>query len=236
MELMELESMFCIGNYQYVINEATNPQLLSHLTKEQVLKAKVLLHRAYLAHGRYNLVIQEIQPNDPDALIAVQLLAMYLASSEARPDIIAQLRVIATQAAPNPCLAIVLATTFMLHGDYHKALELVTMFDRDLECCLMQVQLLCLICRPDLARNQLMALKGISIDSVMTQLAEQWIGMFTGEPGKYEDAYYAFEELITTNKATYKLLASKGVCLLHSGRYEEAYTLLTDALTHVSFC
>jgi coatomer protein complex subunit epsilon len=129
-----LKSQLYSGNYQGVINEVTNPQFLAGLDTKQKLAARVLLYRAYLAHGRYTMVIQEISSSDPDVLIAVRLLAMYVATSTQKNEIIAQVGAIARQInKPDPDLCVMLATLFTLHGMYDDALEMTNRCSHDTE-------------------------------------------------------------------------------------------------------
>jgi hypothetical protein len=132
--LGNLKNEFYTGNYQTVINETTNPAFLGSLDNGGKLNAKVLLFRAYLAHSRYNLVIQDIKSTDPDVMIAIQLLAMYLASATRKDDIITQVEAISKQ-IPNPDgdLCLILATLFTIHGNYDEALKITNKCPRDLE-------------------------------------------------------------------------------------------------------
>jgi tetratricopeptide (TPR) repeat protein len=230
MDLIELENNFGLGNYQYVINEASNPELISSLSSQDKLKVKVLLYRAYLTQHKYTFVMEQIQPTDPDSLIAIQLLAMFLASPDRQSEIMVQVNAVAKHAEKEPVLSVVLATIFYLYGDFQKALELVSVFERNLECVMFSVQLLLQINRPDIARTKVMNLKGINLDSVLTNLSESWIGIQTGEPGKYEEGFYLYEELITGNLKTSKLLCAKGVCLLHAGRFGDAQKCFEESL------
>jgi coatomer protein complex subunit epsilon len=129
-----LKSQLYSGNYQAVINEVTNPQFLAGLDTKQKLSARVLLYRAYLAHGRYTMVIQEISSSDPDVLIGIRLLAMYVATSTQKNEIIAQVLAISRQITkPDPDLCAVLASLLTLHRMYDDALEMASRCSYDIE-------------------------------------------------------------------------------------------------------
>ncbi|KAJ3303719.1 hypothetical protein HDV03_003592 [Kappamyces sp. JEL0829] len=227
-----LKNQFYVGNFQSVINEATNPSFLAALSVEERLSAKALLFRAYLTHGRYNLVIQDIKPTDPDVLIATQLLAMYLASPSNQKEVANQCKAIAAQVGPavEPELAVALGTVFTLHGLYEDALRLLAHCPNDLECVGLTVQILCSINRTDLALAQVEQLKHWAGEAILAQMIDSWVGIARSDPEKYEESFYLFDELAAAHAAGPKLLCSKAVCLIQGRRYQEAETLLLEAL------
>jgi coatomer protein complex subunit epsilon len=83
--LFELRNLFLIGNYQSAINEGLT---LDHLPEAHKVDRDVIIYRAYIAKGDYNLVLEEIKDSSPHAgLVAVKALASYL-SSERNKDIV----------------------------------------------------------------------------------------------------------------------------------------------------
>ncbi|KAJ2997721.1 Coatomer subunit epsilon [Globomyces sp. JEL0801] len=229
--LLHLKNQLYTGAYQTVINEAGNPQLLNSLSDLDKLHARVLLNRTYLTHGRFNLVISDIKKSDPDVLIAVQLLAMYLASPQTQSQVLQQTQNIIEQISdPEPVLCVVLATILTLAGLYDDALRLVVKHPQDLECVGLAVQLYCLIQRPDIAEHEVSRMKKWADDATLAQIIETWVGIFKGGPEKYQESFYVFDELTASHLATSKLLSSKAVCLIHSNRFEDANNLLLESL------
>jgi Flp pilus assembly protein TadD len=82
--------------------------------------------------------------------------------------------------------------------------------------------------RLDLAQKQLKSMRAIDEDSTMTQLSQAWLHLAT--PGKAQDASYIFEELSDKHGASALLLNGLAVSKMHQAAYEEAETLLQEAL------
>ncbi|KAJ3324485.1 hypothetical protein HDV06_006896 [Boothiomyces sp. JEL0866] len=229
-ELLGLKNQFYVGQYQTVINEATNPQFLAKLNPQQQLEQRVLLHRAYLVHGRYNLVIQDIKSSDPDVLIAIQLLATVLAQPSKAPEITHHVQQMINHIEPEAQTYIVLSTILTIIGLYDEALKLVSKFPRDLECVSIFIQLLCLIDRVDIAYQEIEKIKTWADDAVLAQLAESWAGIYSGSPQKFQEAFYLYEELAATYQPSAKILTAKAVCLMQIKSYDQAETFLLEAL------
>lgn len=52
---------------------------------------------------------------------------------------------------------------------------------------------------------------------------------------KVQEAFYIFQELSEKYTSTVMLINGSAVCQMHMGQYEEAETLLTDALNRVTY-
>ncbi|CAG8448011.1 10908_t:CDS:10 [Rhizophagus irregularis] len=74
-ELFALKNLFYTGSFQQVINEANSRSQLSETAK---LERKIYLYRAYIAQGKYNLVISDIKSSDEIDLQVIKILAIYL--------------------------------------------------------------------------------------------------------------------------------------------------------------
>jgi coatomer protein complex subunit epsilon len=224
----ELEQHFVLGDFQLLINQATT-NYIATLEARNKLKARVLLFRAYVTQARYSLVIQDISPKDPDVLIAIQLLAMFLGSNTQRKQIVIQVDAIASQITqPEPDLAVVLSTIFALDGNYDKALEVASRCPNDLECVGLMVQLYCLINRPDLAQKEIIRIRSWAQDSLLSQIIETWYGLYTAQPLK---SFYLYEQLSESPNPSARVLCNKGACLLQLGKAIEAETTLLEALS-----
>ncbi len=68
-------------------------------------------------------------------------------------------------------------------------------------------------------------------DSIVTQLALAWVYMASGE--KLQDAFFTFQEQADKNVSTSMLLNSQALCLINQAKYDEAVSLLQEALDKV---
>ncbi|KAL2916109.1 hypothetical protein HK105_204200 [Polyrhizophydium stewartii] len=211
-EVLALKNQFYLGAFQTVINEATNPATTPRTERGKVDR-QVLLHRAYISHGRFNLVLSEITDRDPVELRAVRTLAKVLAApaGAGREAAVAEAAALAESlpADANPVAFVVLGTVFYHDGRFDDALRLLVRAPKHLESIALAVQIYLKIDRPDLAKKELKALKAWADDATLAQLIEAWINIYSGGPDKYQEAFYIFEELANTSTATSKLLTCK---------------------------
>lgn len=97
----------------------------------------------------------------------------------------------------------------------------------------MLVQLYLKMDRLDLALKELKVLKAADEDSCLSQLTTAWTNLYAGG-NKIQDAAYIYDELIDKYGGSAMLLNGLAVAKMHQGIFEEAETVLQEALTKVS--
>jgi coatomer protein complex subunit epsilon len=93
----------------------------------------------------------------------------------------------------------------------------------------MLVQLYLRMDRVDIAQKQVMKMKQIDEDCTLTTMAQAWVNL-ASQPQKAQEAAYIYEELSDKYGASCMLLNGQAAAKMHLGAYDEAETLLTDAL------
>ncbi|KAJ6950801.1 hypothetical protein NC651_004472 [Populus alba x Populus x berolinensis] len=87
--------------------------------------------------------------------------------------------------------------------------------------------------RSDYAEKQLRIMQQIDEDHTLTQLASAWLNLAVGG-SKIQEAYLIFQDLSEKYPMTGLILNGKAVCCIHMGNFDEAETLLLEALNKVS--
>ncbi|KAH6581901.1 hypothetical protein BASA61_008789 [Batrachochytrium salamandrivorans] len=234
-EVLALKNQFYLGAFQTVINEATNPATTPR-TDAGKLDRRVLLHRAYICHGRFNLVLSELAENETAVeLRAVRLLAQYLSSPHGQQQqqaVVADAMAMAKSLPFNtsPVVYVLLGTVFSHESLTEDALRLLVCAPKHLECVALAVQIYLKMDRVDLAKKELASFRTWADDATLAQLIESWVNIFSGGPEKYQEAFYIFEELSSTGTITSKLLTSKAVALIQARKFEDADAVLLEAL------
>ncbi|CAG8614971.1 8620_t:CDS:2, partial [Diversispora eburnea] len=223
-------------SFQQVINEAHKNVSISESAK---LERKIYLYRAYIAQGKYNIVITEIKETDPIDLKAVKILAVYLqtksggqASDAKKEEALKELKeVILNDVANtlNSTVQIVAGSIYYNEGLFEDALKILSRHNKNLDVALI-IQIYLQLDRLDFAKRELAATKTWAEDAMLAQLIEAWVGLKTGGD-KYQEAYYIYEEIAQSPISnTVKVLNGQAVCKIHLGKYLEAESLLLEAL------
>jgi tetratricopeptide (TPR) repeat protein len=225
-ELFDVRNSFYLGHFQQCINEA---QRIKSRNADVQGTAKVFMYRAYIAQRKYAVVLDEISDGAAPELCAVRLLAEYMSSSSNRDSVVKELKTrLSSGTETNDTLLLIAAYIYVHEEDCEEALRVLHGSD-DLECMALSIQCLLKMDRPDLAVDELNKMQKMNEDATITNLATAWVNMAVGK-GKLQDAYYIFQEMIDKYSATSLLLNAQAACLVMQQKYEQAESLLHEAM------
>ncbi|OAY80113.1 Coatomer subunit epsilon-1 [Ananas comosus] len=174
------------------------------------------------------LVISEIDSSAPTALQAVKLLALYFAGDKEAAISGLQEYLSDSAIGNNPVLRLIAGIIYMHEQDYNEALK-HTNSGGTMELHALNVQIYIKMYRSDYAEKQLKVMQQIDEDHTLTQLANAWLDLAVGG-SKIQEAYLIFEDFSEKYQMTGMILNGKAVCCMHMGRFDEAETLLLEAL------
>ena len=216
---------------QLAINEANT---LSRCPAGLVSEKTEFLYRSYLALGQYHIILSEIKDvaATPVGLRAVKFLAQYLSDNSQKDAALAQVQEwLADMSVSSNSLKLIAAVLYMHDDNMKDALKAIKN-PTDLEQHALTTQIYLRMDRLDLAQRQLKSMRAVDEDSTLTQLTTAWIHLST--PGKAQDASYIFEELSDKHGASAMLLNGLAVSKMHQASFEEAETLLQEAMGKAS--
>lgn len=224
--LFGLRNNFYLGAYQAAINNSD----ISALSQEDAIERDCLVYRSYIALGSYQLVINEIDSSAATPLQAVKLLALYLAGPENKESVISSLHEWLGDPAigNNSTLRLIAGIIFMHEQDYNEALK-HTNAGGTMDLHALNVQIFLKMHRSDYAEKQLKIMQQIDEDHTLTQLANAWLNLAVGG-SKIQEAYLIFQDFSEKYQMTGLILNGKAVCCIHMGHFDEAETLLLEAL------
>lgn len=227
-ELFDLKTAYYLGNYQQAINEAQKLRLTDPRLQ---IEKDVYMYRAFIAQKKFRVVLDDINQNAADELKYVRLIAEFLSTDSKRDSIIENLdSKLGSLNVSSPLVLLLIATLYYLAENYETALKVLHNADSSalLECGALAIQIYLKLDRHDLAKKELKKLTEIDEDAIITQLANAWVNMATGE--KLQDSYFTFQELADKNTGTSYLLNSEALCQINQGKFDEAQSLLQEAL------
>ncbi|KAJ8642768.1 hypothetical protein MRB53_004516 [Persea americana] len=133
--------------------------------------------------------------------------------------------------APTPLQAVKLLAIYLSgpeNKDYNEALK-HTNSGGTMELHALNVQIFLKMHRSDYAEKQLKIMQQTDEDHTLTQLANAWLDLAVGG-SKIQEAYLIFQDFSEKYQQTGMILNGKAVCCMHMGRFEEAESLLLEAL------
>ncbi|KAE7996013.1 hypothetical protein FH972_000762 [Carpinus fangiana] len=225
-QLFSLRNNFYLGAFQAAINNSEVP----NLSPDDVIERDCLVYRSYIALGSFQLVISEIDSSAATPLQAVKLLALYLSSPDNKESTISSLKEWLGDPAigNNPILRLIAGIVFMHEQDYNEALK-HTNAGGTMELHALNVQIFLKMHRSDYAERQLRVMQQADEDHTLTQLANAWLNLAVGG-SKIQEAYLIFQDFSEKYQMTSLILNGKAVCCMHMGNFDEAETLLLEAL------
>lgn len=227
-ELFDLKTAFFLGNFNTAINESQRLRL----TDQNLQTEKdVYMYRAYIAQKKYGVVLDDIRSDAADELKYVRMLAEYLSSESNKDRIIQDLdSQVASLNVTNPLVLLVIANIYVCAENYETALKVLYSVDpaTSLECSALAVEIYLKLDRIDLAKKEVKKMVDVDEDAIITQLANAWVSMSAGD--KLQDAYFTFQEQGDKHSATSSILNAQALCQINQGKYDEAQTLLQEAL------
>lgn len=229
-ELLNIHNAFHQGQYSTVLEHSP-----SSFSSGNAIAAQVYIHRARIATGKAEDVIEELKEAQETDLKAVNALAQY--SINKSDSAVAAISELIDSSSDNPTVQIIGAIILHGEGRSDEALSLLGKHQGNLEALSLIVQIRLAQNRTDLALKEVQSAKKWAQDSLLVNLAESWVGLRLGGD-KYQQAYYVYEELAQAPiSSTSQTLLGQAVAELHLGRLEEAEVALQQALdknpTHV---
>jgi len=225
-QLFDIRAAFLTGNYQQCINDASKLSVSPELKTER----DALMYRAYIAQKKYGVVLDEIKSSGPPVLQAVRMLAEYLSNESQRDAVVKELdsQMSGNVDMSNDIYLLMAGSIYYHEQNFDAALRILHQSD-SLECMALMVQTLLKIDRVDLAKKELKRMQDADDDSIITQLAQAWFNLSVGGD-KYQDAFYIFQELADKHVSTSLLLNGQAACYLAQGRYDDAESVLQEAM------
>ncbi|KAJ0017157.1 hypothetical protein Pint_11379 [Pistacia integerrima] len=216
--LFNLRNHFYLGAFQSAINNSDIP----NLPQEDAVERDCL--------GLSLLVVNEIDDSAATPLQAVKLLALYLSNPDNKESTISSLKEWLADPAigNNSTLRLIAGIIFMHEEDYNEALK-HTNAGGTMELHALNVQIFLKMHRSDYAERQLRVMQQTDEDHTLTQLASAWLNLAVGG-SKIQEAYLIFQDLSEKYPMTGLILNGKAVCCMHMGNFDEAETLLLEAL------
>lgn len=228
-ELYTLRNLFWLGSYQKAINEANSlSRCPAHLQTEK----QEFIYRSYLAAGQHSILASEISDAEstPVSLRALKLLSKYLQGKDS--TVLSQLNAWEAQGQMHPLVQIVTSIVHSHEGNVKDAIKAIYT-GANMEQKAMLVTLYLRMDRVDLAQREAQSMKETDEESALSMLAQAWVNLCVGGT-KISEAANTYDDLVDKFGGSPLLLNGLAAAKMHQGAFEEAETLLLEALTKIS--
>jgi len=198
-----------------------------------VLVLTVVVYVCVAPQRKYAVVLDEVKPSSPAEVQAVRVLAQYLHNPSRREALLKEIESKLTSGvdASNDMFILMAASVFYHEQNFDSALRCLNQSE-SLEGAAMRVQIYIAMHRVDLARKEVKGMQEKDDDATLTQLSLAWFNLAVGGD-KCQDAYYIFQEMADKTTSTPLLLNGQATCYMQQGKFDEAESLLQEALTKV---
>lgn len=245
-ELFELKNYFYLGNYANAITEGDTVHLDDDDAKTQ---RDIILRRIALDQGKYADIISSTDNTSPETLPAykvLKLLAQYLdpATSFTASDLSSSVSALAhdthSDVLPtSPSFSVLLAASYLHASEHDSALKIVNKpcppSDK-LELLSIGVQVLLAMDRCDVASREVEKMKSMDEDSTLTQLAQAFVHVHSGDKEALQEALYIYQDLLERHGATDAILNGMAAAHFALGKTDQADKVLSEALTKNPNC
>eukprot|EP01080_Neovahlkampfia_damariscottae_P010564 gene10564-3083_t len=227
-ELFSVRNNLYFGNYSNCLSIGSELELK---TPELKVERDILLYRANIGLGQYELVLNEIDDSKdtPYGLRSIRLLAEYFLNGKEKVIEKIEEYLLDPIFSTDLNLLIVSSTIYTLEGDYLSSIKLMKDMN-NLEMCSILISNYLSINRIDLAEKTLKIMSEKNDDASITQLSTASIYLSKGED-KLILAESIYQELIEKYTESVSLLNGKAIVCLKEGRYDEANKILLQALS-----
>ncbi|CAA0825200.1 Coatomer subunit epsilon-1 [Striga hermonthica] len=215
-----------VGAYQAAISHSNIPDLSS----EEILDRNYIIYRSCICLGSYQRVIDAVDPAAPLNLQAVKLLALYFWSPKTKEMAIS--KTFEWLGDPfkrhSPTFCLIAGIIFLNEQNYNQALK-VTEVGGTMELYAFNVHILLKMNQVNAATNQLVVMRRIDRDHVLTQLADGWVNLAVG--GTSTGKALTIFNLLSAKYGMSRMLQQGLItCNMDMGNFDTAETLLLQAL------
>jgi hypothetical protein len=189
MSLFDLRAALAIGNYQQATHIAESFRAENQVEK---LERDVILYRSHTELGEFDIVFEDIKPNNgPTSLLAIRLYAELLSNPNNSEKVLGTLETWRSQGLfEDPTVQIIAALIYTKEGKNDLSFSALIP-PRSLEAHSLIVLNYLAINRSDLALRELTRMKEIQDDAILTQISRAWVHVVSRE--KCEEALLAFQ-------------------------------------------
>lgn len=223
-DLFDVRNNFYLGAFSSAIREG---EASSNTSPEK----SVFVYRSHIGLGDYETVIAEVADDAAPEVQGVRLLAQYLQArenSESTAPFVETMDTWVQERGNSAQLLVIAASLYAIEGNRDQCMRVANQ-STELEAKAILVQQYLGIGRVELAEKEYRKMCQMDEDATITQLAGAWVSLHRGGD-KIQEAFYIFQELSEKYGRSAMVLNGMALCHMHKQMFEEAETLLVEAL------